>query len=202
MPSDNEVVFRLIEFWADAWVLRSVCGIVGTASLFIVVRGLRKKKLNLLVALTWLIFGAITFCFAFIPQETIRLVISVEYYVRVRIIVAGISLLILLVTFESVRHTRLKERYAILWIITALVLLVCSMAPQLVDLLRAATGMDYATAIVAVAFTFLLFVAFDFSISLSRMQEKNVQLAQRIALLQQEVEKLKGDGESDEAADQ
>ena len=201
MPTENEVVIRLIEYWAEAWVPRSICGVVGAGAAYIAVSGLVKRKLHLLTVMLWILCAVITFCFAFIPGETIRSVIALEYYVRVRIIIASVSILILLVTLESIRHTRLQERYAILWIITAFVLLVCAMAPRLVDLLRAATGMGYAAAIVAVAFTFLLFVAFDFSISLSRMQEKNAQVAQRIALLQQEIEQLKGGDAPDQATD-
>jgi hypothetical protein len=201
MPTENEIVIRLIEYWVAAWVPRSICGIVGALAVYIAVSGLFKSRLNLLAAMLWIIAAGISFCFAFIPGETIRSVIALEYYVRVRVIIASISVLILLVTLESIRHARLKERYAILWIITAFALLVCAMAPRLVDLLRAATGMDYAAAIVAVAFTFLLFVAFDFSISLSRMQEKNTQVTQRIALLQQEIEQLKGADAPDQATD-
>jgi hypothetical protein len=112
-----------------------------------------------------------------------------------RVIAAVISLGVLTITLESIRRTHLHERYAILWVVTSVVILFISLFPHAIDLLRALMGMSYVAALVAFAFVFLLLVAFHFSITLSAMQDKQAKMAQRIALLQEELKQLRGDKE-------
>jgi hypothetical protein len=97
---------------------------------------------------------------------------------------------VLYITFESIRRTHLQEKYALLWVATALIILISVLFPNAVSLFRAVTGMEYATAIATVSFTFLVMVAFHFSISLSAMQTKHSKVAQRIAILEARINKL------------
>jgi hypothetical protein len=108
-----------------------------------------------------------------------------------RVIAVAMSVLVLLITLESIRRTHLHERYAILWVLTAGGILFVSLFPHAIDLLRALMGMSYVAALVAFAFVFLLMVSFHFSITLSAMQDKQSQMAQRIALLQEELRELR-----------
>ena len=96
----------------------------------------------------------------------------------------------LLITLESIRVTRLQERYALLWVVTALVILAATLFPEAVNLVRAVMGMRYDEAVLAVAFTFLVLLAFHFSISVSALQSKLAKTAQRIALLDARIDEL------------
>jgi hypothetical protein len=176
--------------WENAVFLRVLIGLVGLVILLLTGRAVAKRDCTVLAAILWLILSVILMVFSMYPTEFIGLVISTEYMTRIRFIGGGISLLVLLVTLESIRRTHLQERYALLWVTTALVILVCTFFPDAVALFRAVTGMEYSTAIVSVAFTFLVLVAFHFSISMSAILSKHAKVAQRVAILEARLKDL------------
>jgi len=176
--------------WAHAIVPRVIIGVVGFGILFLTCRAYWRKRCSTITACLWLLAGLAFSMFSVIPEDVIKFVITTPYMTRIRVIVAGVSVMVLLITWESIRRTHLQERYALLWITTSLILFVCALFPQAVALFRAVTGMEYATAIVAVAFTFLVLVAFHFSISMSAMQSKHSKVAQRVAILEARLKKL------------
>ena len=99
------------------------------------------------------------------------------------------SLLLLLIVLELVRGRRLKERYALLWIATGLVLLVLSAwRGGLNTIARWAGVQTYPPAVLfAVATLFILLVLLHYSTVLSKLTDENVELAQRVALLEERV---------------
>jgi hypothetical protein len=179
----DELIVTLSTDWQNAVASRIALGVVGALIVLLVVRSFVKGSGSLLGRLLWLIAGSVVAAFAVMPVEMIHFVISTEYVIRIRVIMGGLSLLVLLITLETIRRTQLQERYALLWIATALVLFLCLAFPHAVDLFRAVTGMSYVGAIVSVMFTFLVLVAFHFSVSLSAMQSRHTKLSQRIAIL-------------------
>jgi len=95
------------------------------------------------------------------------------------------------VVFELVRRRRLMERYAILWLVSAAVLLALSVWRQLLQLFSNAVGVAYApSALFLVALGFVLVLLLHFSLVISRLTDQNKVLAQRLGLLQQEVDEL------------
>jgi hypothetical protein len=150
------------------------------------------KDCSILTGILWLIAGSVLIVFSIIPQQVIQFVITTEYQTRIRVIMGMVSILVLYITFESIRRTHLQEKYALLWVATGLIILISVLFPDTVALFRAVTGMEYATAIAAVSFTFLVMVAFHFSISLSAMQSKQSKVAQRVAILEARIKKLEG----------
>lgn len=189
----DDLIFRLTTGWEQAVVPRVLIGLVGFLILFLTVRSIWKRDCTALAAALWLIAGGVFLAFSAYPQQIIHFVIRTEYMTRIRVIMGGVSVLVLLITLESIRRTHLQERYALLWVATALVILTCVLFPHAVDLLRAATGMEYGTAIAAVALTFLVLVAFHFSISVSAMQSKQAKVAQRLAILEARLRELERD---------
>ena len=91
--------------------------------------------------------------------------------------------------FELVRRKRLMERYAILWLLAGVTVLVLGLWQGLLTTLSHAAGIYYApSALFAVAFLFVLVLLVHFSLTVSRLSDQNKILAQRLALLQQHVE--------------
>ncbi|MBW7909434.1 MAG: DUF2304 domain-containing protein [Kiritimatiellae bacterium] len=109
---------------------------------------------------------------------------------RIRLLMGVLSFVVLLVTFEAVRRAHLRERYALLWMSTGIILLLCALFTDVLDFFCALFGMQYVTFVVAVIFTFLLLVAFHFSIALSRLSDDRSRLAQRCARLEARIEEL------------
>jgi hypothetical protein len=111
--------------------------------------------------------------------------------ILVSVLGAIIALVLLLVVFELIRRYRLQERYALLWIATALVLLVLSVARGTLDSLAHLLGIAYAPALLfAVIMVFAIVMLLHYSTVISRLATRNTELAQASALLEERVRRL------------
>lgn len=91
--------------------------------------------------------------------------------------------------FEMVRRRYLRERYAILWLVAALLLLILAAWTQLLRLLANAVGIATpSNAFFVVAFAFLLLLLLHFTAVVSRLSDETRVLAQRLSLLEQRTE--------------
>ena len=108
---------------------------------------------------------------------------------RVSLVGVVASLLLILIVLELVRGRRLKERYALLWLATGVVLLVLSAWREALNTIAGWLGVTgYPPAVLfAVATLFILLVLLHYSTVLSSLTDENVELAQRIALLEERV---------------
>jgi hypothetical protein len=96
------------------------------------------------------------------------------------------SLVLLLVVFELIRSRRLRERYALLWLVTGVVLVVLSAWRGGLNTIAAWFGVKgYPPAVLfAVGLLFVILVLLHYSTVISRLSDQNVVLAQRLALLE------------------
>ncbi len=95
------------------------------------------------------------------------------------------ALIVFALVFEMVRRRRLRERYAILWLGAALVLLVLAAWTQLLTSISRAVGIATpSNAFFVIAFAFLLLLLLHFSAVASRLADETRVLAQRLALLE------------------
>jgi hypothetical protein len=106
---------------------------------------------------------------------------------RVSVAAAIASLLLLLVVFELIRSRRLRERYALLWLLTGIVLLVLSIWRGGLNTIAGWFGVSgYPPAILfAVGILFILLVLLHYSTVISRLSDQSTILAQRLALLEE-----------------
>ena len=106
-------------------------------------------------------------------------------YVSIAATVA--SILLILVVLELIRSRRLRERYALLWLATGLVLLVLSAWRGGLNTIAGWVGVTgYPPAVLfAVATLFILAVLLHYSTVISKLADQNVVLAQRLALLEE-----------------
>jgi hypothetical protein len=113
--------------------------------------------------------------------------------VHQRIIAIVISAGLLLLILELVRRRRLMERYALLWLFSSLLLLVLSVWSGLLNTLASAFGVSYPpSALFAVAFGVVLVLLIHFSLAVSRLSDQNKVLAQRIGLMQHQLDEHLG----------
>jgi hypothetical protein len=106
-----------------------------------------------------------------------------------RIIAIVISGGLLLLILELVRRKRLMERYALLWLFSTLLLLVLSVWSGLLNSLASALGVSYPpSALFAVAFGVVLVLLVHFSLAVSHLSDQNKVLAQRLGILQRQVQ--------------
>jgi hypothetical protein len=99
---------------------------------------------------------------------------------------AIVSLALLLVVFELIRSRRLRERYALLWLATGLVLVVLSAWRGGLTTIAGWFGVrGYPPAVLfAVGLLFVILVLLHYSTVISRLADQNTILAQRLALLE------------------
>jgi hypothetical protein len=107
----------------------------------------------------------------------------------VSIVAAIASVGLLLLVLDLIRRRRLRERYALLWLVTGVVLLVLSLWRSGLNTIADWVGVTgYPPAVLfAVATLFILLVLLDYSTVISRLSDQNTVLAQRLALLEQRV---------------
>lgn len=105
---------------------------------------------------------------------------------RIQIVAVLASSLLLLGVLELVRRRRLQERYALLWLLSALVLMGLAVWRGLLEEVAALVGVAYPpSALFLIAFAFILLLLLHFSIAVSRLSEQTKILAQRLALLEE-----------------
>jgi len=109
---------------------------------------------------------------------------------RIRILMAVVSMGVFVITLLTIRTYKLREKYAILWLTTALMITCVALFPGLVETARQWFGMQYVTSLVAVIFVFLVLVSFHFSIALSALNDKVAAHAGRIAIQQARIDEL------------
>jgi hypothetical protein len=109
---------------------------------------------------------------------------------KVSIAAAIASLLLLVVVFELIRSRRLRERYALLWLLTGLVLLALSLWRGGLNTIAGWFGVTgYPPAVLfAVGSLFIILVLLHYSTVISRLSDQNTILAQRLALLEEQME--------------
>lgn len=85
---------------------------------------------------------------------------------------------------DLIRRRMLKEQYAILWLASAIVLLILSVWRGLLDKIARILEVAYPPSLLFfVAFLFLLMIVLHFSVIISNLSEKNKRLSQEIAIL-------------------
>jgi hypothetical protein len=105
---------------------------------------------------------------------------------KVSIAATVASLALVLVVFELIRSRRLQERYALLWLLTGVVLVILSAWRGGLNTIAAWLGVrGYPPAVLfAVGLLFVILVLLHYSTVISRLSDQNITLAQRVALLE------------------
>jgi hypothetical protein len=113
---------------------------------------------------------------------------------RVSIAAGAAAIILLLVILELIRSRRLQERYALLWLLTGVVLLVLSAWRGGLNTIAQWVGVEtYPPAILfAIASLFILAVLLHYSTVISKLADQNRILAQRLSLLENDLREARG----------
>lgn len=103
---------------------------------------------------------------------------------RTRIVAVAGALLLLLLIVDLVRRRRLKEEYSVLWVITALVLLVLASWYELLqEITDAIGGVAESSTLFFFGLIFAFFMLLHFSVRVSALERRLTSLVQEIGLL-------------------
>jgi hypothetical protein len=103
------------------------------------------------------------------------------------------SLLLLVLIIVLIRRKKIREEYAILWIVIFLAFFILSVFRGLIDNISSLLGIRYQPAslfLILIGFLFLL--VFHFSLVISDMKKKINALAMNLAILEESVTKERG----------
>jgi len=109
----------------------------------------------------------------------------------IQIVAIAGSIVLLITIVELIRRGMLKERYALLWLFSVVVIFVLAIWRTLLDRVALWFGIAYPPSLLfLVAFLFLLLITLHFSVVISNLSERNKTLAQTIALLKAELDEI------------
>ena len=118
---------------------------------------------------------------------------------KLQIVAILASSMLVVIVFELLRRRRLIERYALLWLLSSLVLLGLSVWTGLLEVISDAVGIVYPpNALFLIAFAFVLVLLLHFSIAISRLSGETKVLAQEVARLDKQVRELAATEKPDE----
>lgn len=110
---------------------------------------------------------------------------------RITIAIIGGALGLLAIVLELVRRRRLEEQYSLLWLGTALALLILAVTRNVWDSFALAIGVAYPpTALFIVGFVGMMLILLHFSTVISKLTRQNREAAQQIGLLQWKLRQL------------
>jgi hypothetical protein len=112
---------------------------------------------------------------------------------RIQIVSIIGAVVLLLVILELVRRRRLLERYALVWLGSALVILGLALWRGALTDLAKTLGIIYPpNALFVIAFGFVLLLLLHFSLAVSRLADQSKVLAQRLSMLEERVSRHAG----------
>jgi hypothetical protein len=118
---------------------------------------------------------------------------------RTQVITAVGAVLLALYVLDLVRRRRLSEEYSLLWVIATVVIAVLGFSTPLLTWITHVLGfMGESSTTFAFGLAFSLAMLLYFSIKLSRLGFENHELTRELALLREELERVKA-GERGEA---
>jgi hypothetical protein len=130
-------------------------------------------------------------------------ILAAQTPLKVSLAATAASLILVLVVFELIRSRRLRERYALLWLLTGVVLVILSAWRGGLNTIAGWLGVrGYPPAVLfAVGLLFVILVLLHYSTVISRLSDQSVVLAQKLALLEAEVSGARAAAELKEAAE-
>lgn len=109
--------------------------------------------------------------------------------IQVIALIAAVGLLI--VILELIRRRKLKERFALLWLFSAIILIIFAIWSKLLVILAKIMGIYYAPLVLVPLIILIVIILFIyFSIIVSKQSEQIKKLSQQIAILENKINEL------------
>jgi hypothetical protein len=106
------------------------------------------------------------------------------------------SIAALIFVLELVRRRKLREEYSLLWLGTALIMLIVATWRDLLHGMADFVGIVYPPNLLfLLAALFVMFILLYFSIVITRLTQENKEIAQQVALLQRDIDELRAQQE-------
>lgn len=101
--------------------------------------------------------------------------------------------IIIIATLVSLRRAHIRVEYSVSWLAVGVILFVSGLFPRPLASLSARMGLDPQTGFVVLAGALALALLFDVSLVVSQLRDENVQLTQRLAILEYQLRQMQPD---------
>lgn len=119
---------------------------------------------------------------------------------RLQISAIAVTTIMLLIVLELVRQRRLMEKYSLLWLFAAFVLLLLSIFTGILGAFAELIGISTpSNALFGVAIGFATLMLLHFSVTISRLTDQNKVLAQKLASTEQRLRRIEHHRGADES---
>jgi hypothetical protein len=111
---------------------------------------------------------------------------------QIQYFAVAFSIILFIVILMLIRKRRIKEEYSLMWLLFSLVFILFSVWRQGLDVVSTFLGIAYPPAalfLILMMATFLIMI--EFSMIISKLADKNKNLAQEIGMLHHEIEKIR-----------
>ena len=109
--------------------------------------------------------------------------------IRTQIVVIVVIVLAMIALVNMIRKNKLELRYALLWMVMGIGVLIFAAFPQLTSILAKAMGIGTPiNMLFFIGFCFSLAIIFSLSVAISRLSNRSKKLTQEIALLKKELQ--------------
>jgi len=110
---------------------------------------------------------------------------------KISIISAIGSILLIIIVFELTRKRKIREQYALIWLTLGFLILVFPFFKKTLDVAANWVGIHYAPSLLFVFIVFFgIVLGIQFTVIISKLEEKSKKLIQEIGLLKNRVENL------------
>mgnify|MGYP000190005891 CR=1 FL=1 len=144
---------------------------------------IRRRTLRLRALVGMLVGGGLLYA-AFRPSVIVVMGPDSDA-LRLRWIVGLLSLTVLTITLESIRASRMRERYALLWLAAGALLLVGALSNPPARWVERLTGMSYGAVVGVTVFAFMLLLLFHLCEALSGAQDRIARIARELARVEE-----------------
>jgi hypothetical protein len=114
-----------------------------------------------------------------------------EIATHLRVIIGILCFALVGIIIELIRQNRLKEHYAIIWLLTAVSIFIFGIWPNSLNVVSRIVRLHHLTTLFLVAFLFLLAIVLHFTLAISQIFDRNRRLTQEVAWLRFELEQLR-----------
>ena len=120
-----------------------------------------------------------------------------EIATHLRVIIGILCFTLVGIIIELIRQDRLKEHYAIIWLLTAVSIFIFGIWPNSLNVVSRIVRLHHLTTLFLVAFLFLLAIVLHFTLAISQLFDRNRRLTQEVAWLRFELEQVRETKRSD-----
>ena len=114
-----------------------------------------------------------------------------EIATHLRVIIAILCFVLVGIIIELIRQNRLKEHYAIVWLLTAVSIFIFGVWPDSLNFISRLVRLHHLTTLFMVAFLFLLAIVLHFTLAISQLFDRNRRLTQEVAWLRYELDQIR-----------